>query len=117
MGGATVGGATVGEMPVVNGPYLLAGTTPGKSLTLVKNPAYWDAGSVSIEKIEFRVVAEAARQLKLYEAGDLQVADFPASETARIEADPTFKPGTTGLVAAGCELSGAEHADRPDGRC
>ncbi|MGQ9491217.1 MAG: peptide ABC transporter substrate-binding protein [Anaerolineae bacterium] len=73
---------------ITNGPYLLAGQPAADRIVLVKNPAYWNAAQVAVERIEFVIVPDPGRQLALYEAGDLMVAEFPAQEMARIQADP-----------------------------
>ena len=99
--------------PVVNGPYLLAEQVPGSHITLAKNPRYWNAAEVSVERIEFRVQPDPARQLALYERGDLQVADFPASETERIQADPAFNRELHVLVRPGISYIGLNTQSGP----
>ena len=97
---------TLPSGPVVNGPYLLAEQVANDHITLKKNPSYWNAAQVDVEQIEFRVLPDQARQLALYEAGDVQVAEFPASETTRIEADPGFKQELHVLVRPGTSYLG-----------
>ncbi len=92
--------------PVVNGPYLLAEQVANDHITLKKNPSYWNAAQVDVEQIEFRVLPDQARQLALYEAGDVQVAEFPASETPRIEADPGFGQELQKLIRPGVSYLG-----------
>ena len=104
---------TVPAGPVVNGPYLLAERVPDDHITLIKNPRYWNADKVDVERIEFRVVPEPAKQLSLYERGDLQVADFPASETERIQADPTFEKELHVLVSPGTSYLGLNTQSGP----
>ena len=91
---------------VVNGAYLLAEQGANDHITLKKNPSYWNAAQVDVEQIEFRLLPAAAKQLAQYEAGDVQVAEFPASETARIEADPGFKQEMHVLVRPGTSYLG-----------
>ena len=99
--------------PVVNGPYLLAEQVPNDHITLTKNPSYWNAAQVDVEKIEFRVLPDQARQLALYEAGDVQVAEFPAAETPRIEADPGFQQELHVLVRPGTSYLGLNTQSGP----
>lgn len=73
---------------VTNGPYLLAEQSAGQRIVLTKNLLYWNAAEVAIERIELPILPDLARQLALYEAGDLQAAEFPAEATERIQADP-----------------------------
>ncbi len=84
-----------------NGPYLLTEQAPGDHISLTKNPAYWNAAQVAITHIEFKVVPAPAEQLALYEAGDLLVADFPAEETARVQADSGLSQELQVLVRPG----------------
>lgn len=92
--------------PVVNGAYLLAEWAPNRQITLVKNPRYWNADQVDVERIEFRIVPDLAEQLALYEGGDLQVADFPASATEHIQGDPAFEKELHVLVRPGVSYLG-----------
>jgi len=84
-----------------NGPYLLTEQVPGDHITLTKNPSYWNAAQVAITSIEFKVVPSPAEQLVQFEAGDLVIADFPAEETARIQADPGLSQELQVLVRPG----------------
>lgn len=75
---------------VTNGPYLLTEHVPGDYITLTKNPVYWGATQVEVERIELPIVPDPARQVALYEAGELQVAEPPADAIDRIRADAGF---------------------------
>ena len=105
--------ATLPAGPVVNGPYLLAEQVANDHITLKKNPSYWNAAQVDVEQIEFRILPDPAKQLAQYEAGDVQVAEFPASETARIEADPTFGRELQRLVRPGTSYLGLNTQSGP----
>ncbi len=105
--------ATLSIGPVVNGPYLLVEQVANDHITLKKNPNYWNTAQVDVEQIEFRVLPDPTRQLALYEAGDLQVAEFPASETPRIEADPGFGREVQRLVRPGVSYLGLNTQSGP----
>ncbi|MGC8779521.1 MAG: peptide ABC transporter substrate-binding protein, partial [Anaerolineae bacterium] len=92
--------------PVVNGPYVLAETAPGRRLVLRANPAYWNAAQVGLRQIEFRIVPDLAEQLALYRRGDLAVAEFPAEETPAIMADPALAKELRVLVRPGVSYIG-----------
>lgn len=102
---AATASPTLAELPA-NGPYMLAEQVPGDHITLAKNPHYWNAAQVAIERVEFQVVPDLARQLTLYERGDLHVAEFPAPETQRIEADPAFAQELRILLQPGVSYLG-----------
>ena len=99
--------------PVVNGPYLLAEQVPNDHITLTKNPNYWNAAQVDVERIEFRVLPDQARQLALFEAGEVHVAEFPAEATTRIEADPGFQKELHVLVRPGTSYLGLNTQSGP----
>lgn len=77
---------------VSNGPYLLEYWEHETQVGLVKNPTYWDAENVTIERITFPILMEAATELALYENGDLHVAArVPSTEMARVLEDPVLR--------------------------
>lgn len=47
--------AKFGLKPVGDGPYMVQSFTPGRQLTLVRNPDYYDAKSVSVQKISITI--------------------------------------------------------------
>lgn len=47
--------AKFGLKPVGDGPYMVQSFTPGRELTLVRNPDYYDAKSVSVQKISITI--------------------------------------------------------------
>ena len=91
---------------VSNGPYTLAEWAPRERIVLTANPTYWNADQVEIDRIEFKFLPELADQLAQYEKGDLQVAEFPAEETPRIQADTGFAKELKTLVRPGTSYIG-----------
>ena len=53
------------------GPYMVEEYTANQSTTFVKNPEYWDAENIYLDKIELQSIPETATQFQLFEAGDL----------------------------------------------
>ncbi|WP_374655439.1 peptide ABC transporter substrate-binding protein [Dongia sp.] len=69
---------------VTNGAYILTENVPQSHVTLEKNPNYWDAASVKIDKVVYRVTEDDSTAVKLWRAGELDTtADIP---TAQIDA-------------------------------
>lgn len=67
--------ATSSETLLSNGPFLLKDwKSTSQSWTLVKNPDYWDAENVNLEKITFDVVKDAQARVDLYEKGEVDRA-------------------------------------------
>jgi len=75
---------------VSNGPYLLDTWDHEAEVVLVKNPTYWDADNVTIEKITFPIITEDATSLALFENDELHVSAFPSEDVPRIVEDPVL---------------------------
>jgi len=76
---------------ICNGPFMLAEWVHDDHLVLVKNPKYYDASSVHLDKIYCYMVIEASTALAMYEAGELDVLrDPPTAQMDRIKADPVL---------------------------
>jgi oligopeptide transport system substrate-binding protein len=80
---------------VTNGPYTLQAWQHGQHMTFVKNPAYYDADKVQIDRFEVDIITDQFTEVALYESGELDVAGdgpgtLPAEELARIQADATL---------------------------
>jgi len=79
---------------VSSGAYLLEAWEHEAEVVLVKNPTYWDAANVKIEKITLPIIRESATALALYENDELHVTGgsaapgLPSEEMPRIVADP-----------------------------
>lgn len=77
---------------VVNGPYKVTEWQAGQSLTFVKNPDYYNAAGVQIDRVEVSVITDQNTEVALYESGELDVAgegaaSLPAEQVERIRAD------------------------------
>ncbi len=77
---------------IVNGPFMLESYANADKIILVKNPNYWRADQVKLEKIEGLMIVDQATALTGYESGQIQVIDdMPTAEIPRLLAeDPTF---------------------------
>ena len=66
---------------VVSGAYQLAQWTPQVDIVLIKNPAYYDAHSVRIERVIFYPIENAATALNRYRSGtlDIMYSQLPSS--------------------------------------
>jgi len=86
---------------VSNGPYLLDAWEHEAEVVLVKNPTYWDADAVKIEKITLPIIREDATMLALYENDELHVSGFPSEEVPRILSDPVLSQELRALPRPG----------------
>ena len=78
---------------VSNGAYTLESWNHDESMVYVKNPYWYDADNVTIERIEYMLSADDTAIYAAYRAGDLDFADsVPTDEIATLLAteDPEF---------------------------
>ncbi len=78
---------------VSNGPFVCTGWNHDVSMTYEKNPYYWDAENVKLEKLEFMLSADDNAIYAAYNAGNLDLIDsVPTDEVATLIAsnNPEF---------------------------
>ena len=72
---------------VSNGAYTLAEFIPNDHITLVKNPLFYDAANVKIDKVNYIPTEDRSTAVKRFEAGELDSNDdFPTEQLADIKA-------------------------------
>jgi len=73
-------GDAAGEHPMGTGAFMLESWNKGQEVVLTKNPAYWQAGKPSLDKVVFRVVGDDNARMLQLASGDIQIAtDVPAN--------------------------------------
>ena len=73
---------------VTNGPFKMAEINLGESFVLVKNPYYYDADKVSLEKVTFRFIPDLGTSLMAYENGDIDgMNQIPSADMPRLVAE------------------------------
>lgn len=60
-----------------NGPYVLKEWNHENNLILEKNPNYWDAVSITTDKIEVDIILDSNTGIALFETGELNIVDIP----------------------------------------
>jgi oligopeptide transport system substrate-binding protein len=74
------------ENMVSNGAYSLEDISLNEGFTLVKNPEYWDAENVYIERVEGFVINDENQALTRYEAGEFDMLEpLPAGAFPRLQ--------------------------------
>ncbi|MCI0429807.1 MAG: peptide ABC transporter substrate-binding protein, partial [Rhodospirillales bacterium] len=58
---------------VTNGPYIMEEWTPQSRIVLAKNPHFWDAANVKIDKVIWYPTEDIAEELKRFRAGELDI--------------------------------------------
>ena len=76
---------------VSNGAYVLTGWDHDVSMTYEKNPYWYDADNVSVEKLEYMLSADDTAIYAAYNAGDVDFIDtVPTDEIASLLNNPEF---------------------------
>lgn len=59
--------------------------------TMSKNPNYWDASTVKIDKVNKKIVKDGNAALNLYEAGEVDEVYLSAENVDKYKDSPEFK--------------------------
>ncbi|BAC14923.1 dipeptide ABC transporter dipeptide-binding protein [Oceanobacillus iheyensis HTE831] len=62
---------------VANGPFQLESWEHDSEMVFAKNPEYWDADAVNLDKIHFAMVNDTNTQYQMFETGELDTATIP----------------------------------------
>ncbi|MEU6644367.1 ABC transporter substrate-binding protein [Saccharomonospora sp. NPDC046836] len=68
-------GDDFGDNPVCVGPFRFAERVPQTSITVTRDPLYYDAGNVHLDRITYRIMSDANIRAANLRSGDIQVAD------------------------------------------
>src|SRR5687767_1072591 len=68
--------------PVVAGPFVVTDWRSGESITMERNPNYYEAGKPYLDKLIFRIAPEPAAQTALMVSGEAQVHLWPSEDKA-----------------------------------
>jgi len=84
-----------------NGAFLLDDYIPGAaSMTVVKNPDYYDADKVSIDSITYQVVGSSDQALTGFKSGNLDLAVVSGDQVAAVKEDASLAESLN-IVGAG----------------
>jgi oligopeptide transport system substrate-binding protein len=77
------------EKSFSSGPFKVSSWVKDNSITLIKNPAYWDAANIKLEKVHLQVVDEDSTRAQLFNSRQLDVVSGAADyyETWKKQAD------------------------------
>lgn len=59
------------EYFITNGPFKIETWQHESEMTFVKNPGYWDAASIKLEKVTGIMITDDSTEFNMYEAGEL----------------------------------------------
>ena len=80
---------TRAENIVTNGPYTLESYRDQQDVVLAKNANYWGASDVKIDKVRFRIIADANARVSAYKTGELHwVSGLPVAQISSLLTHP-----------------------------
>jgi peptide/nickel transport system substrate-binding protein len=84
-------GDDFGSDPVCVGPFKFAKRVPQNSIELVKDPNYYDAAKVHLDKLVYNIISDASIRAANLRSGEAQVADTVSTEDVdQLKADPNL---------------------------
>ncbi len=82
------------QHPIGTGPFMLGPWKHGESITLEKNPEYWEKGQPYLDEAVFRTVASPESRVSQLKGGELGVIYAPPwSQVGAIESTPELNIG------------------------
>jgi peptide/nickel transport system substrate-binding protein len=85
-------GDNFGESPVCVGPFKFVNRVPQTSITVTRDPLYYDAAHVHLDKIIYRIMPDANIRAANLRSGDIQVADTISPQDVDVlDKDPKLK--------------------------
>ena len=76
---------TADKTKISNGAYTLVRRIPGSFIELARNPNYWDASNVSIERVRYVNAESEATEIREYVAGQIDLTStIPAPDLERL---------------------------------
>ncbi len=78
--------------PACSGPFKFVERVAQDKVVLARDPGYWDAGRIKLDRVEFHVITDPTVRLANLRGGALDFAErILASDVAGLKADPRFK--------------------------
>jgi oligopeptide transport system substrate-binding protein len=77
-----------------NGPYVVTSFDTGSNtVTLDKNPNYYDAANVDIDELNFQVIGDTQQAIMAYQNGDVDAITLTGDSVAQYKDDAAFQSG------------------------
>ena len=110
----------VAANPVCAGPFTLAERVAQDHITLQRFPGYWNAGAVSLDRIDFRIMPDSTVRLVNLRAGRLDIVNrLAATDVPAVEAGAGLRVAQSpsiGFELLSFNLAHGPAADQPFGR-
>ena len=79
------------ETYVSNGSFYVTEWVPGSHIMMSKNPNYWNADAIKLDKIKFNLMEDANAAYSAYQTGEvLLIKDVPTEEIPSFEGNAEF---------------------------
>ncbi|HEX6787630.1 MAG TPA: peptide ABC transporter substrate-binding protein [Gaiellaceae bacterium] len=77
---------------ISDGPFTMTSWKHDASLTMVKNPNYWNAKAVKLNKVVLKIITDGSTAEQAFNTGEVQVNEtgWPPSDTPRIKSTPAY---------------------------
>ena len=83
--------ATAPETYVSNGPFYMTEWVPGSHITFSKNPYYWNADAIKLDRLKFVLMEDYNAAYSAYQTGEvLLIKDVPTEEIPSLEGTDDF---------------------------
>jgi peptide/nickel transport system substrate-binding protein len=103
--------------PVCAGPFSFVERVPQDRMVLERFPGYWNAGSIHLDRIMFRPLADSTVRLVNLQTGQLDmIEELAPTDASKVQKDPKLKlQGVTslGYEAIDINLAHGPAADNP----
>lgn len=113
-------GDDFGEHPVCVGAYRFVERVPQTSITVERDPLYYDAENVHLDSITYRIITDASIRAANLRSGDVQVADTVSTQDlAELEADENvglLEVGSLGYQAMTVNVGNTDGVGAPPGK-
>lgn len=83
--------ATAPETYVSNGPFYMTEWEQGSHITFSKNPNYWNADAIKLDKLTFALIEDANAAYSAYQTGEVSfIKDVPTEEIPSLQGNEEF---------------------------
>lgn len=83
--------ATKADTYVSNGPFYMTEWVPGSHITFSKNPNYWNADAIKLDKLKFVLMKDSNAAYSAYKTGEIQLCkDVPTEEIPSLKDNSEF---------------------------
>ena len=83
--------ATSADTYISNGPFMMTEWVPGSHITFSKNPNYWNAEAIKLDKLEFELIEDDNAAYSAYTSGEVDmIKDVPTEEIPSLQGNEEF---------------------------